>query len=142
MRNETAPISLYAPKTILNQNITGSRRFAAQEWPIERIRGIGKATGTTINDVVLAMCSGALRHYLIELDALPSQTLVAMVPVSLKLDEAGEASTTGGNAVGTHHGQAAHRRARRRRAPRRHPRSVMSGKEACASHVARRRSSR
>ena len=52
-------------------------------------RRIGKATGTTINDVVLAMCSGALRHYLLELDALPGQSLIAMVPVSLKLHDAG-----------------------------------------------------
>jgi diacylglycerol O-acyltransferase / wax synthase len=46
------------------------------------------------------MCAGALRHYLIELDALPEQPLVAMVPMSLKLDQAGIASTEGGNAVG------------------------------------------
>jgi diacylglycerol O-acyltransferase len=101
VRNDTAPIALYAPKTILNQKISSSRRIAAQDWPIERIRGVGKATRTTINDVVLAMCAGALRHYLIELDALPSQTLVAMVPMSLKLDQAGDASADGGNAVGT-----------------------------------------
>ena len=56
------------------RTITGSRRFAAQDWPIERLRAIGKATGTTINDVVLAMCSGAMRTYLLELDALPDTT--------------------------------------------------------------------
>jgi len=101
LRNETAPIALYSPKTILNRQITGARRFAAQQWPIERVREVGKATRTTINDVVLAMCSGALRHYLIELHALPSQSLIAMVPVSLKLNEAQDASGAGGNAVGT-----------------------------------------
>jgi diacylglycerol O-acyltransferase / wax synthase len=101
LRNETAPISLYAPKTILNRNITGARRFAAQQWPIDRIRAVGKASGTTINDVVLAMCSGALREYLLELGSLPGHSLVAMVPVSLKLDAAGTADTSGGNAVGT-----------------------------------------
>jgi diacylglycerol O-acyltransferase len=100
VRNESAPISFYAPKTILNQKISGSRRIAAQDWQIERMRAIGKASGTTINDVVLAMCAGALRHYLLELDALPDQPLVAMVPMSLKLDEAGVASAEGGNAVG------------------------------------------
>jgi diacylglycerol O-acyltransferase / wax synthase len=101
IRNETAPISLYAPRTILNGTITGARRFAAQDWPIERIQQVGRSTGTTINDVVLAMCSGALRHYLLELEALPSTSLVAMVPVSLKLKDAGIASAAGGNAVGT-----------------------------------------
>ena len=100
LKNETSAVSLYAPRTILNQSITGSRRFAAQDWPIERLRGIGKATGTTINDVVLAMCAGALRAYLLELDALPEAPLVAMVPVGLNAKQSQIASADGGNAVG------------------------------------------
>ena len=100
LRNETSTLSLYAPRTIINKKITGARRFAAEDWPVERIRAVGKASGTTINDVVLAMCSGALRRYLIELDALPETTMVAMVPVSLKASEAHTASTEGGNAIG------------------------------------------
>jgi diacylglycerol O-acyltransferase len=100
LKNETSALSLYAPRTILNQQITGSRRFAAQDWPIERLRGIGKATGTTINDVVLAMCAGALRTYLLELDALPETPLVAMVPVGLNAKQSQVASAEGGNAVG------------------------------------------
>ena len=99
--NETSSVSLYAPRTILNQPITGSRRFAAQDWPLERLRAIGKATGTTINDVVLAMCSGALRAYLLELDALPDTGLVAMVPVGLNAKQSHIASAEGGNAVGS-----------------------------------------
>ncbi|TYL51349.1 wax ester/triacylglycerol synthase family O-acyltransferase [Nocardioides sp. BGMRC 2183] len=101
LRNETSAVSLAAPRTILNQQITGARRFAAQDWPIERLRAIGKATGTTINDVVLAMCSGAMRTYLDELGALPDASLVSMVPVGLKAKQAGHASGEGGNAVGS-----------------------------------------
>ncbi|WP_408898339.1 WS/DGAT/MGAT family O-acyltransferase [Nocardioides sp. R1-1] len=104
LRNETSAVSLAAPRTIFNQPITGARRFAAQDWPIERIRGVGKATGTTINDVVLAMCSGAMRTYLTELDALPEQSLVSMVPVGLKAKQAGTAAgnpADGGNAIGS-----------------------------------------
>ncbi len=101
VRNETSAISLYAPRTIFNQRITGSRRFAAQDWPIARLRGVGKATGTTINDVVLAMCSGAVRAYLEELGALPDAPLVAMVPVGLNAKQSQAASTDGGNAVGS-----------------------------------------
>ena len=100
LRNETSAVSLYAPRTIFNQQITGSRRFAAQDWPIERLRAIGKETGTTLNDVVLAMCSGAIRTYLLELDALPDSTLVAMVPVGLNAKQSHLASAEGGNAVG------------------------------------------
>jgi diacylglycerol O-acyltransferase len=88
---------LRAPRTILNAPITGARRFAAQSWPLERVRAVSKATGTTINDVVLAMCSAALRSYLSSLGALPEAPLVAMTPVSLR--KAG--SAVGGNAVGT-----------------------------------------
>ena len=100
LRNETSALSLYAPRTLFNQKITGSRRFAAQDWPVERLRGIGKATGTTLNDVVLAMCSGAVRAYLLELDALPEAPLVAMVPVGLNAKQSHVASAEGGNAVG------------------------------------------
>ncbi len=100
LRNETSALSLHAPQTILNQPITASRRFAAQDWPIERMRAIGKATGTTINDVVLAMCSGAMRAYLLELDALPDTTLVSMVPVGLNAKQSQSASAEGGNAIG------------------------------------------
>jgi diacylglycerol O-acyltransferase len=100
VRNETSSLSLYAPRTVFNQSITGSRRFAAQDWPIERLRAVGKATGTTLNDVVLAMCSGAVRTYLQELNALPEAPLVAMVPVGLNAKESHLASSEGGNAVG------------------------------------------
>lgn len=101
LKNETSALSLYAPRTILNQNITGSRRFAADDWPIERLRAIGKATGTTLNDVVIAMCSGAMRNYLLELDALPEAPLVSMVPVGLNAKQSQIASAEGGNAVGS-----------------------------------------
>jgi diacylglycerol O-acyltransferase len=91
-----------APRTVLNVNITGSRRFAADGWPLERIRAVARAGGATLNDVVLAMCSGALRAYLLELDALPDDPLVAMTPVSLRGDahdpDGGEEA---GNAIGT-----------------------------------------
>ncbi len=100
VRNETSALALYAPRTILNQPITAARRFAAQDWPLERLRAIGRATGTTLNDVVLAMCSGAMRTYLLELDALPDTTLISMVPIGLKAKESQVASSSGGNAVG------------------------------------------
>ena len=100
LRNETSALSLHAPRTIFNQSITGSRRFAAQDWPIERLLAIGRASGTTLNDVVLAMCAGAMRTYLLELDALPDAPLVAMVPVGLNAKKSQSASSEGGNAVG------------------------------------------
>jgi diacylglycerol O-acyltransferase len=101
IRNETSALSLHAPKTMFNVNITGSRRFAAQDWPLDRIRSISKASGTTLNDVVLAMCSGAVRTYLEELGRLPDASLVSMVPVGLKSRNAESLAGGGGNAVGS-----------------------------------------
>ncbi|WP_406813705.1 WS/DGAT/MGAT family O-acyltransferase [Mycobacterium sp. M23085] len=86
-----------APKTMLNVKIGGARRCAAQSWSLDRIKGVKKAAGVTVNDVVLAMCSGALRYYLLEHDALPETPLIAMVPVSLRTEEEADA---GGNLVG------------------------------------------
>jgi WS/DGAT/MGAT family acyltransferase len=96
LREQTAGLASQAPKTMLNVGITGARRFAAQSWPLERVRAVGKAAGATLNDVVLAMSAGALRRYLIDHDALPDAPLVAMVPVSLRTSDAEGA----GNAVG------------------------------------------
>lgn len=87
-----------APKTMFNVPIGGARRAAAQSWPLARIRAVKSAAGVTVNDVVLAMCAGALRAYLVERDALPDSPLVAMVPVSLRAEGEQDA---GGNMVGT-----------------------------------------
>ena len=87
-----------APKTMFNVPIGGARRVAAQSWPLARIKGVKNASGTTVNDVVLAMCSGALRAYLSEQEALPDTPLVAMVPVSLRSEHEQD---SGGNMVGT-----------------------------------------
>ncbi len=87
-----------APRTMFNQSITGTRRFAAQSWPIERLEKVRAITGATLNDVMLAMCSGALRNYLLELNALPDKALTAMVPVSLR---GSDDAPGGGNSLST-----------------------------------------
>jgi len=87
-----------APRTMLNVPIGGARRVAAQSWSLDRIKSIKQAAGVTVNDVVLAMCSGALRYYLFEQQALPDTPLVAMVPVSLRTKEEAD---SGGNMVGS-----------------------------------------
>jgi len=93
-----------APRTILNGRVGGARRFAAQSWEIDRIKRVAKSSGTTLNDVVLAMVSGALRDYLLEHGALPDEPMTAMVPVSLALRAGGadgaDDGGAGGNAVG------------------------------------------
>ncbi|MBV8180391.1 MAG: wax ester/triacylglycerol synthase family O-acyltransferase [Mycobacterium sp.] len=87
-----------APRTMLNVPIGGARRVAAQSWSLDRIKSIKQAAGVTVNDVILAMCSGALRYYLLDEHALPDTPLIAMVPVSLRTAEEADA---GGNMVGS-----------------------------------------
>lgn len=89
LHDRGGPLSLGAPHTILNEQISGSRRFAARSWSLERLRLVAKLTDSTINDVVLALSAGALRTYLLERDALPERSLVAMVPVSLRSNKSG-----------------------------------------------------
>jgi len=98
LREHAAVLPMQAPKSMINVPITGARRFAAQSWKIEQIRSVGKAAGATVNDVVLAMCSGALRAYMLEFGALPDAPLIAMTPISLRREDSGEDS---GNAVGS-----------------------------------------
>lgn len=86
-----------APKTMLNVRIGGARRVAAQSWALERIQKVKNAAGVTVNDVVLAMCAGALREYLADENALPDTPLVAMVPVNLRTEKDADG---GGNLVG------------------------------------------
>ncbi len=74
----------HVPRTTINSRVSGSRRFVAQSWSIDRVRAIAKVVDGTINDVVLAMCSGALRRYLLADDDLPKHSLRAMVPVSVR----------------------------------------------------------
>lgn len=87
-----------APKTMFNVPIGGARRVAAQSWPLKRIVAIKDAAGVTVNDVILAMCAGALRAYLVEQDALPDRPLIAMVPVNLRSEND---HSSGGNMVGS-----------------------------------------
>lgn len=86
-----------APRSMFNVRIGGARRVAAQSWSLDRIKAVKSAAGTTVNDVVLAMSSGALRAYLLEQDALPETSLTAMVPVNLRKGD----DDSGGNMVGT-----------------------------------------
>ena len=86
-RNPDYVSSFQAPSSILNQRVSSSRRFAAQSFDLDRFRHISKALSVTINDVVLAVCSGALREYLISQQALPKKPLIAMVPASIRDDD-------------------------------------------------------
>jgi WS/DGAT/MGAT family acyltransferase len=78
-----------APPTPWNKAITGHRRFAMRTTSLENVKRLKDATGGTVNDVVMAICAGGLREYLLAHNALPDRPLRAMVPVSIRTgDEA------------------------------------------------------
>ena len=84
------------PQSSINTPVDGARRFVAQSWSFTRIRDVGKALDGTFNDAVLAMCAGGLRKYMQHHSELPTKSLKAMVPVSLR--EKGDIDSS--NAVG------------------------------------------
>lgn len=73
-----------APRTPWNRPITPHRRFAYTTVPLDAAKRVRRQFGCTFNDVVMAVCSGALRRYLLLHDVLPDESLVAMVPVSVR----------------------------------------------------------
>ncbi len=73
-----------APRTPWNRPITPHRRFAYTTIPLDDAKQVRRRFGCTFNDVVMAVCSGTLRRYLELHDALPEESLVAMVPVSVR----------------------------------------------------------
>jgi diacylglycerol O-acyltransferase len=73
-----------APPTPWNRTVTAHRRFAMRSASLDNLKRLKDATGGTLNDVVMAVCAGALREYLLEHDALPASPLRAMVPVSIR----------------------------------------------------------
>ena len=72
------------PRTPFNKAISEHRVYATSSLPLDEVRAFAKSRGATINDVVLALCAGALRRHLTEHDALPEGPLRAGLPVSVR----------------------------------------------------------
>ncbi len=86
-RGDSMPPPFSAPRTSFNGTITGHRSVAFTAANLDDVKEIKRAFGTTVNDVVLAVCAGALRSYLESRGELPESPLLAMVPVSVREDE-------------------------------------------------------
>jgi diacylglycerol O-acyltransferase len=98
-RGETstrAVTSYQAPDSVLNARTGRARRFATQQYDLERLREVARGRSATVNDVLLAICAGGLRRFLMDLGALPDRPLIAFVPVNVRA----AASEGGGNYVG------------------------------------------
>ncbi|HEY8038776.1 MAG TPA: wax ester/triacylglycerol synthase family O-acyltransferase [Polyangiaceae bacterium] len=87
---------LQAPRSVLNRKISRNRRFATQRLALDRLKNIARAADGTLNDVVLALTSSALRRFLLEQDALPDDPMTVMIPVNVRP----KGDPGGGNEVG------------------------------------------
>ncbi len=97
-----------APRTVLNVSVTPGRAFASASLALPELKALARAHGATLNDVVLMLCSTALRRYFMKRRSLPRKSLVAAVPISLR-PEVGKSDLGEGNqaslslvSLGTH----------------------------------------
>lgn len=84
------------PRTPFNGPITAHRKLAFTSLDLAEVKHVKNAFGLTVNDVVMALCTTALRRWLVDHDALPDTPLVAAVPVSVRTPEQ---MGTGGNQI-------------------------------------------
>jgi diacylglycerol O-acyltransferase len=82
----------FGPRTPLNRVITGERRFAALSLPLPELKRLAEVHGVKLNDIVLLLCSGALRRYLAQHGGIPKKPLTAAMPISLR--QAGQTDYT------------------------------------------------
>ena len=73
-----------APRTVLNASVSAGRAFATVTLPLPELKELGRAHDATINDMVLMVCSSALRRYFGKKHTLPRKSLIAAVPISLR----------------------------------------------------------
>jgi len=73
-----------APRTPLNASITAGRAFACVSLPLQELKALGRKHDATINDMVLMICSSALRRHYGKKRTLPRKSMVAAVPISLR----------------------------------------------------------
>jgi diacylglycerol O-acyltransferase len=76
-----------APKTCFNGRISPHRRFAFGQLNLDEVKEVKNKHRCTVNDVVVSICAGAVRSWLLEHDDLPPDPLVVQVPVSVRTDQ-------------------------------------------------------
>lgn len=94
--NNGSPQQGKAPRTRFNAVISNNRVFEGVTFDLRVIKEIKNKVGGTVNDVVLAICAGAMRRYLLDKLELPEESLVTMCPINVR-DPSVKA--TGGNQV-------------------------------------------
>jgi diacylglycerol O-acyltransferase / wax synthase len=77
-------LDLTPPRTSFNGRVSAHRRYAFRQLSLDDVKATKNHYGCTVNDVVVAICAGAVRRWLTEHDELPDEPLVAQIPVSVR----------------------------------------------------------
>ena len=88
VRGETGGKRLDAPRTRFNAKLSAARSVAFGIVSLTDVKAVKNALGITVNDVVIALCAGALRRRMTTTGDLPAEPLVAYLPVSTRLPDA------------------------------------------------------
>jgi diacylglycerol O-acyltransferase / wax synthase len=75
------------PRTSFNGRVSPHRRFVFGRLSLDDVKAVKNHYGVTVNDVVVSMCAGAVRRWLIDHDELPDEPLVSQIPISVRTDE-------------------------------------------------------
>jgi WS/DGAT/MGAT family acyltransferase len=73
-----------APPTAFNGRFTRRRNVALTTLDLDDVKTVKDRFGVTVNDVVTALCAGALRQFLLDHEELSDSPMVASVPVSVR----------------------------------------------------------
>jgi diacylglycerol O-acyltransferase len=84
------PLPFSTPNISVNRALTPGRRFVSCTVSLSDAKAVRRACDVTVNDVVLTVCSGALRRWLLGRGDRADHALVAGVPVSTRADDQGE----------------------------------------------------
>lgn len=96
VRGDFGSENLHAPQTRFNAKLCGARSTAFGTVSLTEVKAIKRELGATVNDVVLALCAGALRRRMLACAELPAEPLVAYIPVSVRVPSGHK---TYGNAI-------------------------------------------
>lgn len=86
-RPALAPRPGVPPKAPFTGKVGKERAFAAASLPLAEVKTVKNALGLTVNDVVMALCTSAVRTWLLDHDALPGKPIIASMPVSVRTPE-------------------------------------------------------
>ncbi len=80
-------VQLAAPKTSFSSRVSAHRRFTFGQLSLADVKAVKNAHGCTVNDVVVSICAGAVRRWLLHHEELPDEPLVAQIPISVRTRE-------------------------------------------------------